>query len=264
MRQCWTRASRPLFVLMVVVVVAGALALAGASAVSSSLVSARPLSGAPALKQAQAAGIDAGAVSEPATTSSPDILAPADLIVGEGDDHVDLTVALSDQSDNPVSVHYATADSTAAAGVCGNSGDYAAVSGHAQLRAGGDDQGRPRADRRLPGGRGVRSLHLQSERSNQRGDRKGEQPDQHRRQRHDRAHAEAVRARCDRRREGRQRARLGAAGRPRRPGLGQHRHRQLRNGKRNRTRRRRLQRRRRHAHLRARRYGQDRCRPHHG
>ena len=111
-----------------VVVVAGALALAGASAVSSSPVSARPLSGAPALKQAQAAGNDAGAVSEPATTSSPDILAPADPIVGEGDDHVDLTVTLSDQSDNPVSVHYATADSTAAAGVCGNSGDYAAVS----------------------------------------------------------------------------------------------------------------------------------------
>src|SRR5437762_4736440 len=128
MRQFWARASHPLLVLAVVVVVVATPALAGASGVGSSLVSARPLSGAPALKQAQADGIDIGAVSAPATSSNPDILAPADLIVGEADQQVALTVTLSDQSASTVSVHYATASSTAVAGNgCNN--DYVTATG---------------------------------------------------------------------------------------------------------------------------------------
>src|SRR4249919_81562 len=63
----------------------------------------------------------------PDTTSDPAILAPADLIVDESDGHVDLTVRLSDQGDNPVSVHYATADSTAVASTACNF-DYVGAS----------------------------------------------------------------------------------------------------------------------------------------
>ena len=64
----------------------------------------------------------------PATTSTPDILAPPDVIVGEGDGFVSLTVKLSDQSPNTVSVNYATANSTAGANT-GCNGDYVAASG---------------------------------------------------------------------------------------------------------------------------------------
>ena len=120
-----------------VAVVAAALVLTGASGARSSSASARPVSGAPAQKQAVAAGIDIGAVSAtverdiaPDTTSNPDILAPADLIVGEADGQVALTVTLSDQGDSQVSVHYTTADSTATQGtVCGNGADYLIASG---------------------------------------------------------------------------------------------------------------------------------------
>ena len=69
MRQLWERASRLRFVAVVVatsvvVLAVAVLVLAGASGAHSApgLVSARPLSGAPALKQAEAAGIDIGAV----------------------------------------------------------------------------------------------------------------------------------------------------------------------------------------------------------
>ena len=139
------RVRRPVLVgLNAVAVLAAALALTGASGArsSSSAAPRGPLSGAPALKQADAARLDIGAVIEtvkhdvapaPETTSNPDILAPPDRIVGESGEingHVDLTVTLSDQSDSPVSVHYATANSTATAGtVCGNGADYVAVSG---------------------------------------------------------------------------------------------------------------------------------------
>ena len=53
---------------------------------------------------------DATAVATPA------ISAPADVIVGEGDGYLDLVVSLSAPGLNPVSVDYATANSTASAG----------------------------------------------------------------------------------------------------------------------------------------------------
>ena len=98
---------RPVLVaLNAVAVVVAALALTGASGArsSSSPASARTVSGAPALKRADAAGLDIGTSIEtvhhdvapaPDTTSNPDILAPADLIVGESgeiDALVDFTV----------------------------------------------------------------------------------------------------------------------------------------------------------------------------
>jgi chitinase len=64
----------------------------------------------------------------PALTTNPSIFAPADLIVGEGDGHVALTVRLSDQSSNTVTVQYATADSTAFGSNACNF-DYTGVSG---------------------------------------------------------------------------------------------------------------------------------------
>ena len=65
--------------------------------------------------------------SAPAASSSPSILAPADVIVGEAEGHVDLIVTLSQPSSSQVSVDYATADGSASAGVCPS--DYAAVAG---------------------------------------------------------------------------------------------------------------------------------------
>ena len=66
--------------------------------------------------------------SAPAASSPPSIRAPADLIVGEAEGHVDLTVTLSAASSSPVSVHYATADRSASAGSMCDS-DYGATSG---------------------------------------------------------------------------------------------------------------------------------------
>ena len=60
--------------------------------------------------------------------ATPAISAPADVIVGEGDGHVDLVVSLSAPGLNPVSVTYATANSTASAGTICNS-DYIGASG---------------------------------------------------------------------------------------------------------------------------------------
>ena len=213
MRQLWERVKcaflpdrrRTLVGINAVAVVAAALVLTGASGARSSSGSARPVSGAAAQKQAVAVGIDIGAVVEtaqrdvasaPETTSNPEIFAPPDLIVGEsGGVTIILTVTSSDQGDSQVSVHYTTADSTATQGtVCGNGADYLIASGMLYLRAGGDDQDGPSADRRLPECRAVRGVHVRSQLRNQRPHCPGEQPDQHRRQRHDRVHAEAVRA----------------------------------------------------------------------
>jgi chitinase len=60
----------------------------------------------------------------PAAASGPSILAPADVIVGEGVGHVDLKVTLLNATSSPVSVQYSTADSSALAG-----SDYVATSG---------------------------------------------------------------------------------------------------------------------------------------
>src|SRR2546430_6357066 len=85
----------------------GALALTGSSASASS------------------AG---GFFPSPLASSNPAILAPADVIVGEADDHVDLKVALSDQGANTVTVHYATADSSALGSTACNY-DYVSAAG---------------------------------------------------------------------------------------------------------------------------------------
>ena len=51
-------------------------------------------------------------------TTGPGISAPPDVVVGEGDGHVDLPVTLSAPSASTVSVHYTTANSTAVAPLC--------------------------------------------------------------------------------------------------------------------------------------------------
>ena len=66
--------------------------------------------------------------SAPAASSGPSIRAPADVIVGEAEGHVDLIVSLSAPSSSPVSVHYATANGSASAGPTCDS-DYVATSG---------------------------------------------------------------------------------------------------------------------------------------
>jgi hypothetical protein len=63
-----------------------------------------------------------------ASVASPGISAPADVIVGEGDGHVDLVVSLSAPGLSPVSVNYATADSSAIHST-GCPWDYVGVSG---------------------------------------------------------------------------------------------------------------------------------------
>src|SRR6202043_3930966 len=60
--------------------------------------------------------------------AQPAISAPADVIVGEGDGYVDLVVSLSAPGLSPVSVNYATANSTAAGSTVCNY-DYVPVSG---------------------------------------------------------------------------------------------------------------------------------------
>src|SRR5207245_11230662 len=62
------------------------------------------------------------------SVAQPGISAPADVIVGEGDGHVDLVVSLSAPGLSPVSVNYATANSSAGAGFSCNA-DYIGVSG---------------------------------------------------------------------------------------------------------------------------------------
>ena len=103
------------------VVAAGAFALTGSSAVTTG-GRGHP-HGSPNLTRV------ANRSAAPDTTSNPDILAPPDVIVGESDGHVDLTVRLADQSPNTVSVHYATADSTATSFGAGCPYDYVAASG---------------------------------------------------------------------------------------------------------------------------------------
>jgi Calx-beta domain/Bacterial Ig-like domain (group 2) len=68
----------------------------------------------------------------PAASPGPSIRAPADLVAGEAEGHVDLTVTLSVPSSSPVSVHYATVDSSATAGPTCNS-DYVGTSGTLNL-----------------------------------------------------------------------------------------------------------------------------------
>ena len=106
---------------------AGALALTGSSAITET-GAANAHSAQASLAPERAARATTATRRTPDTTSNPGILAPADVIVGESDGHVDLTVRLSDQGDNPVSVHYATADSTAIASNACNF-DYVAASG---------------------------------------------------------------------------------------------------------------------------------------
>jgi chitinase len=68
-----------------------------------------------------------GASDAPAS-SQPSILAPADAVVGESDGYVDLGVHLSAPGQNPVSVHYTTANDTAV-GSTACTFDYTPVSG---------------------------------------------------------------------------------------------------------------------------------------
>ena len=72
----------------------------------------------------------AGVSTSIAVTSvaQPGISAPADVVVGEGDGHVDLVVSLSAPGLSPVSVNYATANSSAAGNTVCNF-DYVPVSG---------------------------------------------------------------------------------------------------------------------------------------
>ena len=266
MRQLWERVKcaflpdrrRTLVGINAVAVVAAALVLTGASGARSSSASARPVSGAAAQKQAVAAGIDIGAVVEtaqrdvasaPETTSNPDIFAPPDLIVGESGEtgHVDLTVTLSDQGDSQVSVHYTTADSTATQGtVCGNGADYIIASGTLIFEPGETTKTVPVQIVDCPNVEPFEAFtfNLSSEINGDiaRASSRISIVD------NDTivVHAEAVRARRGRRREGRQRARAGLARRPRRPGLEQHGHRPLRDRRRHRERRHRLHRQIRH------------------
>src|SRR4051812_46138059 len=73
-------------------------------------------------------GSSAIANAPPTASSNPAILAPADVVVGEADDHVDLTVTLADQGTNTITVHYATANSSALGSTACNY-DYASAAG---------------------------------------------------------------------------------------------------------------------------------------
>src|SRR6185437_9882329 len=74
--------------------------------------------------------ITIGAGDEP-SSNDPSILASVDRIVGESDGFIDVPVTLSAPSPNPVSVHFAANDSSAASGVvCNNNQlDYVTVTG---------------------------------------------------------------------------------------------------------------------------------------
>src|SRR6202022_111130 len=69
-----------------------------------------------------------GANNALTSVAEPGIAAPADVIVGEGDGYVDLVVSLSAPGLSPVSVNYATANSSAAGHTVCNF-DYVPVSG---------------------------------------------------------------------------------------------------------------------------------------
>src|SRR6202022_679169 len=69
-----------------------------------------------------------GANNDLTPVAQPGIAAPADVIVGEGDGYVDLVVSLSAPGLSPVSVNYATANSSAAGNTVCNF-DYVPVSG---------------------------------------------------------------------------------------------------------------------------------------
>jgi putative cell wall-binding protein len=69
-----------------------------------------------------------GAHDAPAV-AQPSISAPADVIVGEGDGYLDLAVSLSAPGLSPVSVAYATANSTAGSATGGCNFSYVGVSG---------------------------------------------------------------------------------------------------------------------------------------
>ena len=163
---------------------------------------------------ADGTGAVAIGASDAPTSTSPDIRAPADLILGEGDGFVDLTVSLSAPSLNTVSVDVLDLNSTAVASTACNF-DYVGVSGTLNFAPGETTKVVRVQILDCPNTGRVRGLHLRPEHGAQRCDLEGEQPDQHRRQRHDRGYAAAVRARCGRRREGRLRAGLGLDGRSR-------------------------------------------------
>src|SRR5215210_4282502 len=73
--------------------------------------------------------------SDAANATQPAILAPVDLVVGEGDGFVDLVVALSQPGLNPVTVDYATANASAGAGNSCNA-DYSPANGELHFAVG--------------------------------------------------------------------------------------------------------------------------------
>ena len=148
----------------------------------------------------------------PDTTSNPAILAPADLIVDESDGHVDLTVRLSDQGDNPVSVHYATADSTAVASTACNF-DYVGASGTLNFSPGETSKTVQVQILDCPDAEGFEAFTFELSTAvngviSRASSLVGIVDNDHRRR-----DPATVRARRGRRREGRQRAGLGADGR---------------------------------------------------
>ena len=217
------RVRRPVLVgLNAVAVLVTALALTGASGARSSSSAASPgtLPAAPAQKQADVARLGFGAAIEaagrdvaPDMTTNPAISAPANLIVGERDGQILLTVTLSDQSPNPVSVHYATADSTAIAST-GCPYDYIGVSGTLNFAPGETIKTVPVQISTARTPRAVRVLHVRSHCGGQRRDCEGGSRISIVDDDHVVAYPEAVRARCGRRREGWKRARLGLLGGP--------------------------------------------------
>ena len=66
--------------------------------------------------------------SDQAASSQPALSAATDALVGEGDGYVDLAVSLAVPGLNPVTVDYATANSSAGAGVVCNA-DYIGANG---------------------------------------------------------------------------------------------------------------------------------------
>ena len=91
------------------------------------------------------AAVVIGASSAP-PIATPAVSAPVDMVVGEADGYVDLPVRLSAPGQNAVSVDYGTSPSSA---VCRRpaaaTSDYATTSGTLNFAPGDDDQGRPRA-----------------------------------------------------------------------------------------------------------------------
>ena len=156
-------------VVLCAVASAGALALTGSSAITET-GAADAHSAQASLAPERAARATTATRRTPDTTSNPGILAPADVIVGESDGHVDLTVRLSDQGDNPVTVHYATANATAFASTAATSTTWPPRGPH--IRTGRDDEDVPvrssTARRRR-----LQLVHVQPERLGQRRDLAG-------------------------------------------------------------------------------------------